>query len=724
MAIVYQDGFDHYGDVFTDASATGARFLQSRWAGVLGGANTGPAYPPSIARTGAGALAVVGSSGTTFTSSGGEKGARLVLPSTYSEILIHFAIYLLGGLPVDNGGDGIALHDAGNNFLCGLKVLANGSLSFINAAGAELGNTGALSVNANNWRHIQLRVKVSATVGVVEVWVDNVQEMNLTAQNTGTTNIGQLQFICRRTGFFNYFDDLVVADASGARNNTLMGDLRVATTYPIADTVQAGWTPQPRFKFGAGIGLQPTAIATSTDGITCSDSADFEMGSGDYTLEGWFRFFSSPASNYVTLFSKWREPTNERSFEMIYGSAAFNGGKLAIRTSTDGLAGTVATPLSTAFTPIFGHWHHIAFQRASGVDSIWIDGVFAGSAADAANYFNGGALFAVGGEQSGAASMVAGLSLFGGYEEIRVTKGVARYTAPVGFTPTGPYGRTVGADPSYASVSLLVGFDSAITDESSFARAVTARGAAARFAVTDTLPGSFQTVNNQVPIDDTLMEAPFTAATGILSFTGQPANNETVTFDGVTYTFKTVFVNTAGFVLIGASVDASINNLVAAINAGAGSGTVYGAGTTASVNASVANAGNQQMTAAANAQGTSGNAIATTETIANAVWTAATLTGGLGIPTSSRFALGKLPAQTTGVKALSIITRSRKSDAGAGNLTASFVTADLSTANGANRALTTTFAYNDDVIEVDPSTGSSLSPASFVGSSVRIDRTA
>lgn len=722
MAIVFLDGFDHYGDKFTDTT-TLARFLQSSWAGVLG--NSGPVYPPASARTGAGALAVIGSSGTTFTSSGGEKGARLVLPSTYSEILIHFGMYLAGGLPVDNGGDGIALHDAGNNFLCGLKVLANGSLSFVNAAGAELGNTGALSVNANNWRHIQLRVKVSATVGVVEVWVDNVQELNLTAQNTGTTNIGQLQFICRRSGFFNYFDDLVVADATGARNNTLMGDLKVNTAYPIADTVQAGWTPQPRAKYGNGIGLQPSDVSASQDGITCADSADFEMANGDFTMEGWFRFIGTPtgASQYTTLFSKWREPTNERAYQLVWGSAAFNGGKLQWRTSTDGTAATLASPLSVVFSPIFGHYHHIAIQRVANVLSLFVDGVLQNApVADAANYNNNTSLFAVGMQQDTATAALAGQSLQGAYEELRVTKGVGRYTG--GFVPAGPYGRSIGADPSFASVSLLVGFDAAIADESAFARAVTARGAAARFAVTDTLPGSYQTINNPTPIDDTLMEAPFTAATGLLTFSGQPANNDTVTFDGNTYTFKTVFVNTAGFVLIGASVSATIDNLVSAIVGGAGSGTVYGAGTVASANASAANIGNGQMLATANAQGTSGNSIGTTKSAANLSWTGTTLSGGLAIPTSSRFSLARLPPQTTGVKAIGIVTRSRKSDGGAGNLQASFVTSDLSTGNGANRALTQTFAYNQDIIEVDPSTGTSLTPASFVGCSVRIDRTA
>jgi len=68
-------------------------------------------------------------------------------------------------------------------------------------------------------------------------------------------------------------------------------------------------------------------------------------------------------------------------------------------------------------------------------------------------------------------------------------------------------------------------------------------------------------------------------ANGTISFSGNPANNDTVTVDGVVYTFKTV-TPTANEVLIGADLYASIDNLVAAINGNAGAGTTYGTGTT------------------------------------------------------------------------------------------------------------------------------------------------
>lgn len=117
------------------------------------------------------------------------------------------------------------------------------------------------------------------------------------------------------------------------------------------------------------------------------------------------------------------------------------------------------------------------------------------------------------------------------------------------------------------------------------------------------------------------------AATGTLTFTGQPGNTETVVIDGKTYTFETVLTNVDGHVLIGATLAASIANLQDAINLGAGSGVDYAAATT--LHSTVAAVGTATtLVVTAKAPGTGGNAIATTETVANASWGAATLTGG------------------------------------------------------------------------------------------------
>lgn len=82
-----------------------------------------------------------------------------------------------------------------------------------------------------------------------------------------------------------------------------------------------------------------------------------------------------------------------------------------------------------------------------------------------------------------------------------------------------------------------------------------------------------------------------------LNLTGQPLNTETVTIDGVVYTFRTALIG-AFDVLIGASTSASRNNLVSAVNGTAGAGTTYGIGTTPhpTATASASSSTNVQVT--------------------------------------------------------------------------------------------------------------------------------
>lgn len=69
-----------------------------------------------------------------------------------------------------------------------------------------------------------------------------------------------------------------------------------------------------------------------------------------------------------------------------------------------------------------------------------------------------------------------------------------------------------------------------------------------------------------------------------LTFTGLPSNNDTITLSYAVYTFKTAINDaTPREVLIGATADECADNLVAAINAGAGAGTLYSSATVSHV---------------------------------------------------------------------------------------------------------------------------------------------
>lgn len=126
-------------------------------------------------------------------------------------------------------------------------------------------------------------------------------------------------------------------------------------------------------------------------------------------------------------------------------------------------------------------------------------------------------------------------------------------------------------------------------------------------------------------------------ATGLLTVTVNPTNGATVTVGTQVYTFNTV-LGAANSVLIGSSIDESLQNLTDAINRDLGEGVRYGANTQVNAYAIAVNNEDGTMSLTAKTGGAAGNTVATTETLASGSFGAGTLTGGVddslsGIPT-------------------------------------------------------------------------------------------
>jgi hypothetical protein len=104
-------------------------------------------------------------------------------------------------------------------------------------AGTLLGTSANNVFSANTWMRIEVRYKLDPAAGVVEVWINGTQVLNLTAQNTRTnaaaTAISLVYWPAgdqsggnRWTG---YIDDITISD-------TRLGDLRIARVAPNADS--------------------------------------------------------------------------------------------------------------------------------------------------------------------------------------------------------------------------------------------------------------------------------------------------------------------------------------------------------------------------------------------------------------------------------------------------------------------------------------------------------
>lgn len=186
------------------------------------------------------------------------------------------------------------------------------------------------------------------------------------------------------------------------------------------------------------------------------------------------------------------------------------------------------------------------------------------------------------------------------------------------------------------------------------------------------------------------------AATGTLTLTGNASDTETVTIGTKTYTFQTVLTNVDGNVLIGASASDTLDNLIAAINLGAGAGTLYAAATTANGFVTAAAGAGDTMDVTAIKAGTYGNTYATTETLTNGSWGAATLTGGSGGDVKI-LTTGQLPPNTTAAVGV-VTTRGTVVAAHTGT----FGTASLDEVSGTNAIVPKSFVEVVDGATRDP----------------------
>lgn len=149
------------------------------------------------------------------------------------------------------------------------------------------------------------------------------------------------------------------------------------------------------------------------------------------------------------------------------------------------------------------------------------------------------------------------------------------------------------------------------------------------------------------------------AATKVLTFATNVAEDDTVSIGGQVYTFKDALTTaaTANEVLVGADLTASRANLVAAVNkTTAGSGTLYGSATVINPSVTATATSTDALTATAKVPGTVGNSIAIAEASTHLSWasSATTLSGGVD-PTAGESAAAIITAvnsvATTGMRA-------------------------------------------------------------------------
>ena len=167
-------------------------------------------------------------------------------------------------------------------------------------------------------------------------------------------------------------------------------------------------------KFGGA----SAAFDGTGDYLTFAQTTDLSFDAGDMAIELWFR--STQTTAYATLLASY------------WGGGGFsimlNGATAALTIYWSRWSEAAPFLSGAATTHTDGNWHHLAWTKQGEVHRLFLDGVQQATRTVATTFATGTNLWALGTDL-----VFGGRGYLGYLDDIRITKGVARYTA--NFTP-------------------------------------------------------------------------------------------------------------------------------------------------------------------------------------------------------------------------------------------------------------------------------------------------
>lgn len=145
---------------------------------------------------------------------------------------------------------------SGGSSICTLEMTSTGTI-VAKRGGTSLGASSAILVAAS-WAYVECEFTRHASAGVFKAYVNGVQVLNLTAQNTGANDIDTIRVGVQGVSFS--MDDLYCTNAA-----TKLGECRIDTLYPTADTAQKDFT-----------------ASTGTSNYACVDDTHYDLT--DYVI--------------------------------------------------------------------------------------------------------------------------------------------------------------------------------------------------------------------------------------------------------------------------------------------------------------------------------------------------------------------------------------------------------------------------------------------------------
>jgi hypothetical protein len=211
---------------------------------------------------------------------------------------------------------------------------------------------------------------------------------------------------------------LSAVSGTGLLLNATNSNIYDQTGKVVTETVGDAKVSTSVVNYGGG----SMAFDGTGDYLTIPNSPMFNFGSGNFTIECWIRVTTVSPSEQ-TIAGLYGYTSDRRSWDL-----AVTGSNIRIRTSTGGAAATISN--SSTNSPItVNTWQHIAYVRNGSTVSGYVNGIQVVSTSISGSLFNNTidpvSIGAVGPNYTG---------FFNGFiSDLRITRGVARYTA--NFTP-------------------------------------------------------------------------------------------------------------------------------------------------------------------------------------------------------------------------------------------------------------------------------------------------
>jgi hypothetical protein len=235
-------------------------------------------------------------------------------------------------------------------------------------------------------------VRIIKGQGIYSGTTITIPNAPLTTTGYGSTSqsiTGTISLLCN-------FTNAGIFDNTGKNNLETVGNAQIDTTTK---------------KFGTG----SMEFDGTTDYVVQPTSENYGYGTGDFTIEFWLYLNAVTGSKTIVSNLTSSSSTNPH----LYMSTS------SIRYYTVNADRITGGTLST------GQWYHIALVRASGSTRLYIDGTQSGSTYTDANNYGATAPLGIGTYWS-SGSPVTTDTLNGFIDDLRITKGVARY-------PTEPF---------------------------------------------------------------------------------------------------------------------------------------------------------------------------------------------------------------------------------------------------------------------------------------------